>query len=272
MAVHRIMNRIGTVVLAVLFIVPLLWAAITSITPSDEILTRVNPFAVVKLSFENYVDAWKTIPFPIYYRNTIIIVAGILIAQLVTMTLAAYAFARLRFIGKSALFILFLVQIMIPPEILIFPNYSIMKELDLINTKLAIMIPYWASSFGIFLLRQMFLQIPYELDEASKVDGCRWWQTLWHVYLPSSKPTYVAFTLISISTHWSNFMWPLIVTDSVSNRPLTVGIAIFAQSSETGAQWGPVTAATLLVISPLLVAFFFFQRQFVQSFMHAGIK
>ncbi|MNN58227.1 Lactose transport system permease protein LacG [compost metagenome] len=134
------------------------------------------------------------------------------------------------------------------------------------------MIPYWASSFGVFLLRQSFKQIPYELDEASRVDGCRWWQTLWHIYLPSARPTYVAFALISISTHWSNFMWPLIVTDSVENRPLTVGIAIFAQSFETGAQWGVVTAATILVISPLLIAFFFFQKQFVESFMHAGIK
>ncbi|MNW57445.1 Lactose transport system permease protein LacG [compost metagenome] len=174
--------------------------------------------------------------------------------------------------GQSAIFILFLVQVMIPPDVLIFPNYTIMKELHLVDTKWAIMIPYWASSFGVFLLRQSFKQIPYELYEASRVDGCRWWQTLWHIYLPSARPTYVAFALISISTHWSNFMWPLIVTDSVENRPLTVGIAIFAQSFETGAQWGVVTAATILVISPLLIAFFFFQKQFVESFMHAGIK
>lgn len=269
---HRLMNQIAISILALIFAVPLVWAAITSITPAGEMLTRSNPFAVTQPTFANYTEAWKTIPFPVYYWNTLLIVAGVLIVQLLTATLAAYAFARLQFLGQGLLFILFLVQIMIPPDILIFPNYTIMKELHLIDTKWAIMIPFWASSFGIFLLRQTFKQIPYELDEASRVDGCRWWQSLWHVYLPSARPTYVAFALISISTHWSNFMWPLIVTDSVHNRPLTVGIAIFAQSFETGAQWGTVTAATMMVIAPLLIAFFFFQKQFVESFMHAGIK
>lgn len=269
---HRIINRIGIICLGLLFMIPLLWTAVTSVTPAENMLTRINPLAVQNPTFANYLEAWSTIPFPVYYRNTLLIVGGILGVQLLTATMAAYAFARLRFLGQSATFILFLVQVMIPPDILIFPNYSIMKELHLIDTKWAIMIPYWASSFGVFLLRQSYKQIPYELDESSRVDGCRWWQTLWHIYLPSTIPTYVAFALISISTHWSNFMWPLIVTDSVANRPLTVGIAIFAQSFETGAQWGVVTAATLLVISPLLIAFFFFQKQFVESFMHAGIK
>ncbi|MBO2943726.1 carbohydrate ABC transporter permease [Paenibacillus sp. F411] len=269
---HRLLNQMVISLLALGFVMPLIWAAVTSITPSSEMLTRSNPFAVTEPTFGNYFKAWETIPFPIYYWNTIMIVLGILMVQLLTLTLAAYAFARLRFVGQGLLFVLFLVQIMVPPDILIFPNYTVMKELHLIDTKWAIMIPYWASSFGVFLLRQTFKQIPYELDEASRVDGCRWWRTLWHIYLPSARPTYIAFSLISISTHWSNFMWPLIVTDSVNNRPLTVGIAIFAQSFETGAQWGTVTAATMMVISPLLIAFFFFQRKFVESFMHAGLK
>lgn len=161
---------------------------------------------------------------------------------------------------------------MIPPDILIFPNYTVMKQLGLINTKLAVMLPYWASAFGVFLLRQTFKQVPLDLEEAAKMDGCSWWKILWHVYIPAAKPTYVAFSLISISTHWSNFMWPLIVTNTVESRPLTVGMAIFAQSFETGAQWGTVTAATVMVIFPLLIAFFLFQKQFVHSFMHSGIK
>lgn len=269
---QRFFNHLFISLLALVFAVPLIWTAVTSITPAGEMLSRSNPFAVTEPTFGNYAEAWETIPFPVYYWNTVLIVTGVLAVQLFTITLAAYAFARLRFIGQGLVFVLFLVQIMIPPDILIFPNYTVMKELHLIDTKWAIMIPYWASSFGVFLLRQTFKQIPYELDEASRVDGCRWWHTLWHIYLPSARPTYIAFALISISTHWSNFMWPLIVTDSVHNRPLTVGIAIFAQSFETGAQWGTVTAATIMVISPLLIAFFFFQRQFVESFMHAGLK
>lgn len=269
---YRIVNRLLIIMLAIIFLVPLVWTFITSFTPSSEVITRTNPFAVIKPTFANYITAWETLPFVRYYLNTLTIVLGILAVQLFTVTLAAYAFARLNFIGQSFIFIVFLVQIMIPPDILIFPNYSIMKELNLIDTKLAIMLPYWASSFGVFLLRQTFKQIPLELDEATRVDGCRWYQTLWYVYLPSARPTYVAFGLISVSTHWSNFMWPLIVTNTVESRPLTVGIAIFAQSFETGAQWGTVTAATVLVILPLLAGFIIFQRQFVESFMHSGLK
>ncbi|MUG71183.1 MULTISPECIES: carbohydrate ABC transporter permease [Paenibacillus] len=268
----RAINRSIIVLLGMAFLVPLVWTVVTSFTPSSEVITRINPFAIEHPTFANYISAWTTIPFLRYYSNTILIVTGILAVQLITVTLAAYAFARLRFIGQGVVFILFLTQIMIPPDILIFPNYSTMKELGLIDNKLAIMLPYWASSFGVFLLRQTFKQIPLDLDDASKADGAKWWQTLWHVYLPSAKPTYIAFGLISVSTHWSNFMWPLIVTDSVETRPLTVGIAIFAQSFETGAQWGTVTAATLLVILPLLLVFFVFQRQFVESFMHSGLK
>lgn len=269
---YRIVNRIVIIVLGIVFLVPLVWTAFTSFTPSSEVIIKSNPFILTNPTFDNYVEAWNTIPFTQYYFNTLIIVVGILAVQLFTVTLAAYAFARLTFIGQGVVFILFLTQIMIPPDILIFPNYTIMKELGLVDTKLAIMLPYWASAFGVFQLRQTFKQIPMDLDEASRVDGSRWWQTLWHVYLPAAKPTYVAFGLISVSTHWSNFMWPLVITNSVETRPLTVGIAIFAQSFETGAQWGTVTAATLMVVLPILIAFLFFQKQFVESFMHSGIK
>ena len=134
------------------------------------------------------------------------------------------------------------------------------------------MLPYFISAFGIFLLRQTFKGIPYELEEAAKLEGCNRLQTIWHVYVPLAKPTYIAFGLISISAQWSNFLWPLIITDSDSNRPLTVGLAMFAKTSDSGAQWGVVAAATLFVIFPLLLAFFLFQRQFISSFMHSGIK
>jgi len=271
-APYKIANRTLVTLLALVFLFPLVWTVLTSFTPGSEIINRSNPLAIRSPTLDNYAAAWDAVPFLLYYGNTVVIVVGILAAQLFTITLAAYAFARLNFIGQGFMFILFLVQIMIPPDVLIFPNYVVIKELGLLDTKLAIMLPYWASAFGVFLLRQTFKQIPYELDEASRVDGCKWWQTLWHVYLPSARPTYVAFGLISVSTHWNNFMWPLIVTNSVESRPLTVGIAIFAQTFETGVQWGTVTAATMLVILPLLVAFLVFQRQFVESFMHSGLK
>ncbi|GAA0367632.1 carbohydrate ABC transporter permease [Bacillus horti] len=269
---NKWINRMVVVLLAVVFAVPLIWTIVTSLTPSREITQRVNPFWTANPTFENYINAWNSAPFLTYYYNTLVIVLGILLVQLFTITLASYAFARVNFWGKNVIFIIFLTQLMIPPDILIFPNYTIMQQLGLVDTKLAVMLPYWASAFGVFLLRQTFKQVPYDLEEAARIDGCRWWQTLWHVYIPAAKPTYIAFALVSISTHWSNFMWPLIVTDTVNSRPLTVGMALFAQSYETGAQWGTVTAATIMVIFPVLLAFLIFQRQFVTSFMHSGIK
>lgn len=268
----KILNYFVIILLGLVFIIPLLWVFVTSISPTNEIIGQSNPFWTSNPTLKNFADAWEAAPFLRYYYNTLVIVVGVLAVQLLTITLAAYAFARVNFWGKEVVFILFLIQLMIQPEILLFPNYQIMAQLGLVDTKLAVMMPYWASAFGMFLMRQTFKQVPYELDEASKMDGSRWWQTLWHVYIPAARPTYVAFALVSVSTHWSNFLWPLIVTDSVSNRPLTVGLALFAQAFETGAQWGIITAGTVTVILPLLIAFFFFQKQFVSSFMHSGIK
>lgn len=259
---------VSTYVLAILWAVPLFWLVLTAFKPGNA-ATDLTSFS---FSLENFQNAWAAAPFAQYYLNTTLIVLGVLAVQLVTGTLAAYAFARLEFKGKNFLFMLFLVQIMIPVDVLIFPNYSILASLSFVDTKLGIMLPYFATAFGIFLLRQTFKGIPYELEEASRMDGCNLFQIIRHVYVPLAKPTYVAFGLISVSHQWSNFLWPLIVTNSVENRPLTVGLSIFAKSFETGAQWGEVTAATLLVIFPMLLAFFIFQKQFISSFMHSGIK
>ena len=130
---------------------------------------------------------------------------------------------------------------------------------------------YKRQAFGIFLLRQTFKTIPTELEDAARVEGCGWFNILWRVYVPLAKPVYLAYGLVSVSWHWNNFLWPLIITNSVENRPLTVGLSVFA-SLDQGIDWSIITAATLLSSSPLLLGFFLFQRQFVQSFIRAGIR
>jgi sn-glycerol 3-phosphate transport system permease protein len=157
------------------------------------------------------------------------------------------------------------------PDILLIENYKTMSKLGLIDTLLGIGLPYFASAFAIFLLRQTFKGIPKELVEAATMEGASTMQILWRVYVPLAKPVYVAFALVSVSYHWNNFLWPLVVTNSVNSRPLTVGLQVFA-STDQGIDWSIITAATLLTAAPLLAAFLLFQRQFVQSFMRAGIK
>jgi len=223
------------------------------------------------LTLENFAKAWDAAPFARYFVNTILLVTMILAAQLVLCTLAAYAFARFNFRGRELAFLLVLVQLMIMPDVLIVENYRTMSRLGILDTLGAIGLPYMASAFGIFLLRQTFKTVPKELDEAARVEGAGMLEVLWKVYVPLARPVYVAYALVSVSYHWNNFLWPLIVTNSVNSRPLTVGLQVFS-SGDQGVDWSIITAATLMTSAPLLVGFLLFQRQFVQSFMRAGIR
>jgi len=271
----RIGGTIGTVLLALLGIswaLPLVWSISVAVRPANVSVASGSPWWGGGLTLHNFVDAWERVPFGQYYLNTFMIVFGILTVQLVTISLAGFAFARLDFPGRDALFVLILMQILVPTNALIVPNYATIRRLHLFDTKLAIMLPFFASAFGTFFLRQTFKQVPRELDDASVLDGASWWQTLWHVYLPGARAALVAFSVVSISFHWSDFLWPLIVTNSDSSRPVTVGLNTLTQMGESGAQWALVMAGTLLVVSPLLGLFFIFQRQFMSSFLHSGIR
>ena len=254
--------------LGVLWVLPLVYAFWTAFHPG-EYSTRF--VLTAPLTLDNFVKAWHAAPFARYFVNTMALVTMVLAAQLVLVTLAAYAFARFEFPGRNVLFALVLVQLMIMPDVLIVENYRTMAALGIKDTILAIGLPYMASAFGIFLLRQTFKTIPRELDEAARVEGCSPLQVLWEVYVPLARPTYVAYALVSVSYHWNNFLWPLIITNSVETRPVTVGLQVFS-ATDQGIDWSIITAATILSVAPLLVAFLLFQRQFVQSFMRAGIK
>ena len=259
---------IGAWMLAIVWIAPFLYALWAAVHPS-EFATRL--VLTAPLTLANFAAAWDAAPFARYFLNTTILVALILGIQLVLCTLAAYAFARYAFIGKNVLFALVLVQLMVMPEILIVRNYQTLTALGLVDTLFGIGLPYFASAFAIFLLRQTFMTIPKELVEAAVMEGASPLQVLRHVYIPLAKPVYLAFSLVSVSYHWNNFLWPLVVSNSVGSRPLTVGLQVFS-SSDLGIDWSIITAATLLTSAPLLVGFLIFQRQFVQSFMRAGIK
>ncbi|EPC01458.1 ABC transporter permease [Litchfieldella anticariensis FP35 = DSM 16096] len=254
--------------LAIVWIFPLLYALWAAFHP---LAFMVRFDLLAPLTLDNFTNAWNQAPFERYYLNTFLLVTGIVAAQFVVCTLAGFAFARFPIPGKDTLFMLVLIQLFVFPEVLIVENYRIASGLGLVDTITGIGLPYVASAFGIFLLRQTFKTIPRELEDAARVEGCGWMAVLLKVYVPLAKPTYLAYGLVSISHHWNNFLWPLVVTNSVESRPLTVGLGIFS-APETGVNWATISAATLLSIAPLLVAFLLFQRQFVQSFLRAGIR
>ncbi len=254
--------------LAIFWILPLVYAVWTAFHPA-EFSTR---FAMdAPLTLDNFRRAWAAAPFARYFFNSVILVALVFGAQVILCTLAAYAFARHEFFGKGIAFALVLLQLMIMPDVLVVENYRTMSTLGILDSIPAIALPYVASAFGIFLLRQTFKTVPKELDDAARLEGASDFQVLLKVYVPLAKPVYVAYGLVSVSYHWNNFLWPLIVTNSVESRPATVGLQVFS-SGDQGVDWAIISAATLMTSAPLLIAFLIFQRQFVQSFMRAGIR
>lgn len=264
----RVLEQAGCYLLGILWVLPLLLAAWMAFHPAAY-EADFDPMAPLTLS--NFVAAWHAAPFARYFLNTFILISIILISQFIVCTLAAYAFARYRFTGRTTMFMLMLLQLMVMPEVLIVENYHTMAVLNLVDTIWAIALPYTASAFGIFLLRQAFLTVPKELDDAARVEGAGALSILMKVYVPLARPIYIAYGLVSVSYHWNNLLWPLVITNSVTTRPLTVGLQVFA-SPDQGVQWSIISAAALLTSAPLLIGFLLFQRQFVQSFMRAGIK
>ncbi|GLP87637.1 carbohydrate ABC transporter permease [Tritonibacter mobilis] len=268
MTADRILNTAGAWALALIWVLPLAYAIWTAVHPAAY-EARFDLFA--PLTLENFIKAWNAAPFGRYFLNTFVLVTVILAGQIVLCTFAAYAFARYQFPGRGVLFGLVLLQLLIMPDILIVENYKAIRLLDLVDTIPAIALPYIASGFGIFLLRQTFMSVPKELEEAAQVEGMSTLGILVKVYMPLAIPTYLAYGLVSVSHHWNNFLWPLIITNSVETRPVTVGLSIFS-AIDSGVEWSVINAATLMTSGPLLLAFLLFQRQFVQSFMRAGIK
>jgi len=271
-----------TILLAILWAVPIIWTIIVSFRPPSDLLGQGDVwFSAQGVSFESYQRTIDLAPFfphvedgglsRSYYGNTLEYVIMTLVVQLVTVTLAAFAFVQYQFPGKKLLFYLILIQLMIPTAILLVPNFTTITQLGLYDTTLAIAIPYFGSAFGTFLMRQAFLEVPRELVESAEIDGARWYQLLWHIYLPPTKATLVAFGMVSVSFHWNSLLWPLVVTSDQS-RPLTMGLLRFTQLTDIGAQWSLVMAATMIIVAPLFILFLVFQRQFIQSFINSGFK
>ena len=267
----RMIAMLAVSAAALLWAVPFAWMAVASlrpgVPPDIASLTPAGPF-----SPQNFADAWASGSFPLWYLNTITVCSCILAVQLVTATAAGYAFARLEFPGRDWIFAGFLLQLLLPPALLIAPNLATLGSLHIYDSLVGIMAPYFASAFGVFLMRQTFRTIPRDYEEAAMLEGASIPVLIRHVLVPLAQPGLVAFAIVSVSAHWNEFLWPLIATSSPRNQVLTVGLASFASGTEAGSAWGIVAAGAFLVAGPLLLLFLIFQRRFVSSFAFSGIK
>ncbi|MBX9909815.1 MAG: carbohydrate ABC transporter permease [Beijerinckiaceae bacterium] len=262
----------ATLAIACLWMTPFVWMLVAAFNPQSIGAGMASLIPDYVPTLANFREAWASADFPRYGLNTVIITLGILAVQLVTITLAGYAFARLEFPGRTLCFYLFLLQLMLAPVVLIVPNLTTIAKLGLYDTLLGVMAPYFASAFGAFLMRQAFRAIPRELEDAALIDGASVLQRIRLIYLPLAKPSLIAFSIVSVTAHWNEFLWPLMVINSPDLRPLTVGLASFTRGAEGAQAWGVIAAGTLMVSAPLLIAFALFQRAFVNSFVSSGIK
>ena len=269
---REILPIVTLAVFGLIWMVPLFWTLLAAFVPTTELLNGSPLVWLQSLHLGAFAEAWDVAPFPRFYLNTVIWVFGLLALQLVTVSLAGFALARLDFRGKDQVFFLFLTQLMVPATVLILPNYQTLVALGWLDTYQGMMAPYIASAFGTFLMRQAFKQVPKELEEAARSDGASWLQVLSHVFLPVTRAPLLAFSIVSITYHWNEFLWPLLITSSVETRPLTVGLALLVQSSEIGAQWDLLSAGTLIVAVPILILIALLQQQFTNSFLSSGIK
>lgn len=265
----------AVLVVAVVFVwsSPMLWVLVASLRPeSFGSLDMASLWPNTWPTWDQFRYALEDGDWLLWFSNTSILVLGTLAVQLVTITMAGYAFARIQFAGREWVFYVFLLQLMLVPPILIVPNLTTLVHLGLYDSLLGVMAPYWGSAFGTFLMRQTFRAIPPDFEEAALIDGANWWQILRHVLLPLAMPGLVAFSIVSVVFHWNEYLWPLMVISDPSKTVLTVGLVSFALGAEGASDWGLIAAGTLLVVLPLLIAFLAFQRQFVNSFMSSGVK
>jgi multiple sugar transport system permease protein len=221
---------------------------------------------------ENFAEAWEKAPWGRYFLNTIFVSVAVTLGELTTAILAAYAFARMRFRGKNVIFTLFLATLMIPAEATLIPNFVLMSRryLNLYDTYTVQILPFLATAFSIFLLRQFFLGIPSELADAARIDGAGHLRFLWSVVLPLSVPALITVALIAFLGSWNAFQWPLIVTNRPDIRPLQVGLAAFRQ--EAGSSYHLLMAASAFVIAPIVVLYLVAQRYLVQGIARTGIR
>lgn len=273
---RRVSNAIVfLIVLAatLLIAMPFLWMLSTSLKPDLRAVYQFPPdWIPSEPAWGNYLRAWRSAPFSRYMLNSTIVATSVMVFQVINGCLAAYVFSQIRFPGRDRLFLLFLAVLMIPGQVTIVPNYIILSDLGWLDSYWALIVPFTATAFGTFLIRQSFLGVPNDLVDAAIIDGASHLQILRHVMIPLSKPMIITFALLSFNWRWNDYFWVLIMTTSDTMRTLPIGIVAMQGGAEGGSNWHIIMAATVMVLVPILVLFLVAQRYFVEGVARTGLK
>lgn len=257
---------------AVVFSLPFFWMVSMALKPSDQIFVFPPVWLPDPIRWENFTEGWsKYFPFWVFLRNTVIITANNVVGNLVSCTLVAYGFARLRAPESGFLFMLVLATMMVPEQVTMIPVYYLFTQLGWVNTFLPLTVPAWFGyPFFIFLLRQFFLTLPRDLDDAARIDGCSTWGILYRILLPLSKPALAAVAVFAFIRNWNSFLYPLIYLNDLDKYTLQLGLNMFR--GQYYADFHLMMAVALLVLIPIIVVFFLAQKYFIQGIALTGLK
>lgn len=272
------------IVVSIIMAAPFIWMFLSSIKPNHELFAYPPVWFPTTVTFEHYVNAFRYTEFSRYFLNSFIVTGVTVVSNLFLCSLAGYAFARMDFYGKNAVFFALLGTMMIPIHVRLIPLFISIRMfplaggnnlfgqggIGLIDTYLGLMLPHLVNIFGVFLMRQFFQSIPQELSDAAKIDGASEFGTYLRIFLPLSKPALTTLAIFVFSGSWDDFLWPLVVTSSRQMRTVQLGLQVF--QSQFTVDWGPLMAATLVVTLPVLIVFLFGQKYFVQGIATTGLK
>jgi multiple sugar transport system permease protein len=258
--------------LAFIFLAPFLWMLLASLKTNAQIFAFPPKLFPDPVKWINYRKAWTNIPFGRFYLNSLLVTTTVTASQVLTSAMAAYVFARLRFPFRNGLFLLYLGVMMIPTQVTVIPLFIILKNLGLIDTYTALILPFLAYPFGAFLMRQFFLTIPRDYEDAARVDGCHRLGMLFRVLLPLAKPALLTLAMLSFMWEWNDFFWPLIVTNTTNRYTIQVGLAMLKSQLAMESNWSTLMAAAVISITPVLIFFIVTQKYIVKGITLSGLK
>lgn len=272
---RKLRTFLGYVILtgiAISMLYPFIAMVNLSFAEENAIFNQTAKLFYGNLTFENYKNVFTQIPLSRYFLNSLIVASITTFGQVIFAALSGYAFARLKFRFKNALFLIILITMLVPPQVNIIPLFFLMREMHLINSYSALILPGLFGGFGIFLMRQYFLGLPKDLEEAAKIDGCNIFETFFKIALPLALPTVATLSLFTFVTTWNSFMWPLIVTNTESMRTLPVGLAVFKGSFREITLWGELLACSVICTIPVIGVFLIGKKYFINDIMQGGVK
>ncbi|MEQ7007083.1 carbohydrate ABC transporter permease [Actinopolymorpha sp. B17G11] len=260
------------VLVALAFVGPFLWMISSSLKSIADIYTFPPRLLPSQWRWSNYTDAWNALPFDRFFVNSLVVSVATTVGAILTSSMAGYAFARLRFPGRDKIFLGYVATMMIPFPVLMVPLFVIMRSLSLVDTLPSLILPAIFTAWGTFLMRQFILGLPTELEEAARLDGCSYWRIYWQIILPLIRPVTATLGIFTFLWSWNEFLWPLIMINTVDNKTLPLGLLMFQTLNPGRTPWNLIMAAATFTVAPLLLMFVLGQRYYVRGIAMTGVK